>query len=353
MIVSQIHGFEPPIDRPAIELFDLLVEPLMVQFKDRTARLDRTHPQFAALAEILGDLHGTRLPVYAEIDADDRMIDNVLVPVEGKVMDLVTHPSGDVTFRLDAAAKPFQLSAARIKTSWWDALDQSQRKRTPVLVTEREDIPEIVDIRPMEVSPGPAAAPVPTARREAARPAAQPVTEQRARALFGMLHARSCRPEHPTAPCIPFLYVRDGCHARCHEMCRLIKEAGEQPGKVWNYSNLLVVKTVNEPGCEATWKVHVAPTLEVVIADGTGVQMMVIDPSLFSHPVPVAEWQQVQGDPESILLFTSAEPFLPPVPGDVEDDPENNRTKTELARYRNKFKRRVAKEGPPPYRCPH
>jgi hypothetical protein len=350
--VSGIDRLDPPVDGPARELLDTFVGSLHVYFDNlQAARLDSADPQFELYADTLAELQRQRLSVYVEINPHDRTIAAVEIPVPGKVVALSRDSSGEVTFRLDNSAKFFTLKPENPDSrNWLHVLHESQIDGTTILVTETEIEPEIVDIRRMENPPAPAL--LPTARVEPAlRPAViRPVTPERAMALFEMVAARSCRPLTPAAPCIPFLYPRDGCHARAHEMCRLIIEAGEQPAKVWNYSDLLVVKTANEPTCEATWGFHVAVTLDVQTAGGAESQTQVIDPSLFSEPVPVAIWQCAQGDPNSILAFTSPNPFLPPKPADVETDPTNSKTNKALVIYRSKLKLRSARIGPPPYR---
>jgi hypothetical protein len=92
---------------------------------------------------------------------------------------------------------------------------------------------------------------------------------------------------------IAFKYPRNGCHARAERMCEQIEAAGGKTGKVWafpkNDADPLHLDTVHDPSGHVEWKYHVAPTVEVVGADGKATTM-VIDPSMFDHPVTVAEW---------------------------------------------------------------
>jgi Glutaminase len=237
---------------------------------------------------------------------------------------------------------------------WVRVLQEAQFDGVPVLVTETESESgtEIVDIRRVENPPSPALLKV-AGIAPAAHPAAtRPVTSEEAMKLFNMVAKRSCDPLEPSDTCIPFLYPRDGCHARAHEMCRLMIEAGAQPAKVWNFSNGLVVKTPNEPTCKATWGIHVAPTLQVRLSEDAEAETQVIDPSLFAGPVSVTTWQNAQGDPESVLAYTSFHPFLPPMAGDVDTDPTYEETQQALILYRSKLKLRAHRTGRPPYhRC--
>jgi hypothetical protein len=127
-------------------------------------------------------------------------------------------------------------------------------------------------------------------------------------------------------------------------MCRLVIAAGESPGKVW-ISGRLQVHSSNKPDCLVNWGWHVAPTLDVNI--GGTVQTYVIDPSLFSSPVPVATWKGVQGDPSATLIYSSAAIFHY---WTGETDPTNTKTEAVLTTYRNKLKlQSVGSDGPPPY----
>ena len=138
------------------------------------------------------------------------------------------------------------------------------------------------------------------------------VTPQRAQQLFQLVSSRVCCPASCPPPCIPFLYPDDGCWGRAHEMCRLMIADGAQPEKIWIYgtpppSPPLRVNSQNKPNCLVEWFWHVAPTLQVSTA--SGVQTWVIDPSLFTGPVPQATWAGVQGDPNPVLEPSSAAIF--------------------------------------------
>jgi hypothetical protein len=133
-------------------------------------------------------------------------------------------------------------------------------------------------------------------------------------------------------------------------MCRLILAEGVLPAKIWNYGNDLVAQTVNEPTCHTDWSFHVAVTLLVQDPGQAQAQPMVLDPSLFQAPVSVQEWQQVQGEPDSVLIPTSYTLFEPPQPQQIETDPTFTKTAAALTIYRAKLRMR-AKDTPgsPPY----
>ena len=125
---------------------------------------------------------------------------------------------------------------------------------------------------------------------------------------------------------IAWNYKPDGCYARAHLMARRFEAEGVRVDKVWIKGDLYV------PGTEPLiqWNFHVAPI--VYVDDGKGViQKMVIDPSLFSKPVTVEEWDHKMSKktakgsviaafpfPEnsafmerSTLSFSSSDPYLP------------------------------------------
>jgi hypothetical protein len=350
VIVSGIERIEPAVDRHMFLKHGAAADRYSVVFDDtQTAFLDSKHPAFALYAEVLADLHEVTAGVYVEVDKVSRAIEELLAPSYGTVATVSRSSAGDVTFRLDRGAQVFSISAGHPSyEGWLDLLVECYLDAAPVVVTEAASEEAILDIRraPQVQSAKPestGAEPHPFAM------AVRPVSEDEARRLFALVARPTCDPRRPEPGCIPYLYVRDGCHARAHEMCRLMFEAGAHPSKVWNFSDLMVIRTENEPSCEATWGVHVAPTLQVESADGQSVRTLVIDPALFGEPVPVQVWQAAQGDKNSILSFTSAAPYVPPLPGDVETDDDFLQTARDLVIYRSKLRIRSQHHGAPPY----
>jgi hypothetical protein len=90
---------------------------------------------------------------------------------------------------------------------------------------------------------------------------------------------------------IPFDYPLDGCYARAEEMSRLLEKDGITAVKIFVQGNL-EVKTSNSPTGKVDWWYHVAP---VVLVKKSGNYIpMVIDPSVFDHPVSADEWVDIQ-----------------------------------------------------------
>lgn len=86
---------------------------------------------------------------------------------------------------------------------------------------------------------------------------------------------------------IAWNYIQDGCYARAHLMARRFEAEGVRVDKVWIKGSLYVP----DSNPKINWKFHVAPI--VYVDDGKGGhQKMVIDPSLFSKPVTVEEWDK-------------------------------------------------------------
>jgi hypothetical protein len=162
--------------------------------------------------------------------------------------------------------------------------------------------------------------------------------------------ATTCAPLTVPVPCIPFMYPDDGCWARAHEMCRLMIAMGLTPRKVWiDAGTLLHAATKNNPQCYVEWYWHVAPTLCVRGPKLFQTQRMVIDPSLFTSPVPEATWKGVQGDPSATLTHTGADQFF----HGGGTDPTYSTSNATLAQYRSKLQLRAIQVGPPPYaNCP-
>jgi Glutaminase len=134
-----------------------------------------------------------------------------------------------------------------------------------------------------------------------------PLTAAQANDLFREMAAQQSA--------IPFDYPDDCCYSRAHEMCRQLRARGIPCGKVWNYGSgghehpSLHATTTNHPSGSVTWWYHVAPTVPVQGSDGV-VRDMVIDPSLFDHPVTVEEWVRRQQDPQSRTEQTDASPYF-------------------------------------------
>jgi hypothetical protein len=96
---------------------------------------------------------------------------------------------------------------------------------------------------------------------------------------------------------ISFGFPTDGCYARAHLMARRLRAMGMRPSKVWSFARgkqePLVCRTPNDPKGYVVWGYHVAPTVRVRIRPGV-IRHFVIDPSMFTKPVTVAQWAAAQ-----------------------------------------------------------
>lgn len=120
------------------------------------------------------------------------------------------------------------------------------------------------------------------------------VTPEQAAALFTWLARQKD---------IAFDYPWDGCYARAHLMARRLRARGYEPGKVWAFANHDNLHVFTDPKHAVEWKYHVAPTLRVRIPNGT-IQVMVLDPSMFSWPVHISEWSAAQ------KKYTRSHPYI-------------------------------------------
>lgn len=148
---------------------------------------------------------------------------------------------------------------------------------------------------------------------------------------------------------IAWKYKPDGCYARAHLMARRFEEEGVRVDKVWIKGDLYVPGT--EPLIE--WNFHVAPIVYVKDEKGI-VQKMVIDPSLFSKPVTVEEWDHKMSKktargsvvtafpfPEnaafmerSALSFSSSDPYLPRTSIHLSEEQKMNQANQTMKMYK-------------------
>lgn len=125
---------------------------------------------------------------------------------------------------------------------------------------------------------------------------------RKAKEIFDFCAGQSCHLGAPSVPpCIPFQYVRDGCHARAHQMRKIIDaEYGYCVEKVFSFANsgndTLRVRANKWGGCCVAWWFHVAPLLRTRINLGSFhvVLALVIDPSMFDKPVLLSTWLSAQ-----------------------------------------------------------
>jgi hypothetical protein len=373
-VVSTVIRIEPPLDRPPDELLragrDLSVE----LEGERRVRLDPDDPRSAGFVQILEGVRRQRLPVYLEVDPATSAITRLLIPHVTRVVGIRPIDYGVLGVNLEFSHARHVLRRSSPDFSELEQrLREAMRTGAPVILTEN-DAHEIIDIR--SYTPGPEG-PLPPFDRPQIPPRAplpwrwirdvldriwrwrwwpwwwfRCTSATKAQQFFDAMNATSCNPLTVPAPCIPFLYPDDGCWARAHEMCRLMINLGLSPRKVWidhSTGHLLHVNTRNNPQCYVEWFWHVAPTLCVRGPTFFRTRRMVIDPSLFTSPVPEATWKGVQGDPNATLTHTGADQFW----HGGGTDPTYSASNAILAQYRLALQNRAVQIGPPPYaNCP-
>jgi len=277
--------------------------------------LRKENPKYKGWIELLNDSKNGE-PLYIETHPGTHSVESMLVPLPKRVLRISRKLKDgylDVLLFLCPSVCHLNENLGEEKFNRFrKLLEYSRRTETDVLVTTRPSNMDIIDVRPVEIEePGNTSnGPVVTVGRPAkmlmskrpaalAAPAPDTVTLAQARAEFEDLANN-----HQ----IPFGYVRDCCTARAHEMCRIMIDDGLHPRKVWNYGRgwaqsgkpaTLRVLTNTVPEGFVTWCYHVAPILSVRTSSGA-VRPMVIDPSLFTEPVTIAEWVAIQQDNHSI-----------------------------------------------------
>lgn len=312
-----------------------------------TGTLDLAVPRDLLWANLLEMRTRQHAPVYMAVDPDTKAITEVLVPLAHQVEALTPTAEGVEVILVRSAAPHFLRREHANFTALHEALQSAKESEAHVLVTETVGGKEIIDVRPFVEMPKP---------REA-RPLRGPVppltlvTPERAQELFDLCSGTSCDPANAQEPCIPFLYPRDGCYARAHEMCRIIIENGVQPGKVWIYGSLgssLRTKTGNVPECQVSWRYHVAPAL--LVQGDSADEMRVIDPSLFHIPAPMERWKGAQGDSAARLKQSDATIFYRSEDESYKElDDDYSKTSSALQDFRAVLMSDSAAYGPPPY----
>jgi hypothetical protein len=376
-IVDKIARVEPPLDKAPADVLRDSERGLTFEFADgRRARLDRSDERAPALAGILEELRRRGKPVYIEVDPQSGAITRIQVPRVTHIEAVYANPAGDLMIDIPLSQGSHVLRRQSPDFDAWAALlREALDRRLPVILTESE-MHDVIDLRwypnPEDLPPFPKLGLPPEWwwRRwpwfylidiyqfilKLFAWWLSAVTQARANELFDLMASKSCNPLTVPPPCITFLYPDDGCYARAHEMCRLIALEGVTARKVFNYADYdqgLLVSTKNHPSCLVSWRYHVAPTLRV--RQGfPAVQEQVIDPALFSAPVPTATWQAKQTDPAALLVGTDSSVYYRSKDGGtVMYDPNYTDTDATLADRRLDLQVRATNYGPPPYaNCP-
>lgn len=321
--------------------------------------LDPDSPFSEGYMQVLEGTIEPALPVYLEFDPDTSLITVIRLPHITRVVDL--------TDSEDVLNVEIEFSHARhvLRRDRFDfgVLEQRLREalssREVIALTETDEH-EIMDVRGYGASSRLPDLPRRELRRgwwqrlidERRRRKGPCVSPARAQELFDAVAFQSCNPLTVPPPCIPFMYPDDGCWARAHSMCRTMLALGATPRKLWIQAvppGWLRVNTRNNPRCFVEWPWHVAPTL-CVMGD-RGRQEMVLDPSIFTTPVTVAEWVAIQNHPRTTLTGTDWTIYYL---WTNTTDPDYSQTARELTYYRLQLQlRSVGPAGPPPYAyCP-
>ena len=169
-----------------------------------------------------------------------------------------------------------------------------------------------------------------------------PVSATEAERFFSILRRQ---------PHIPFQYPANGCWARAQEMSRIIERhldgnRGDVVLKVWHYGDL-VVQTENNPECTVEWGFHVAPA---VMVEG---DLMLLDPSLFDHPVPFDTWRLRQlREPSQTTRYalTSRQIYNRLLSGDLFVETQRE-AEASLEEFRTLLFKQIYERGPIPYLC--
>jgi hypothetical protein len=104
---------------------------------------------------------------------------------------------------------------------------------------------------------------------------------------------------------IPFDFPVEGCNARAHEMCRVMRERGIVCAKAWTIEvdrpPYAYNKEFGDTQGYVYWHHHVAPTVCVAGPDGKTIEM-VLDPALAKGPLTMEQWLEKQGGPFGLRL---------------------------------------------------
>jgi hypothetical protein len=345
-LVDGVKSLSTPA-RTLMEAADKPPESMVtVSFKGgRTGLLDMRRSESTVWAGVLESVQDDDEQAYVEVDPHSDVITELLLPIDDNVESIT--PSGDdveVALRLSHAVHVLKRSNPDFQEIL-DALESAKKDNARILLTETMRDCQIIDVRRAPNPPAVAALAEPLEEVPPTERAEKAVTQDQAEQIFNLVHGKNCVPQTPAPPCIPFMYPRDGCWARAHEMCRLIALDGFEARKVWIYGSLEVA-TPNALDCKVNWRYHVAPT--ILVDTGSMSQVQVIDPSMFNAPVPQATWVNAQGDSSAVTADTDASVYYRSPAGGLSHDNDYSDTKIQLKRYRRQLQLASVPE-PPPY----
>lgn len=345
--------------------------PTVVLDGERRVQLDVSDSRTPGYLAVFGQLRDQRRPVYVELDPDTGALTRVLLPLPTRVVQ-IQERDGELLVELAGSHAIHRVGSGTAEADELRAALRAGGESGWLLVTE-DEAHQVIDV--MDFTPGPDGPVLPPFPKAPELTVVElPWWRRRwdwfrdvvfrwcwwrcpsmatAQVIFDQLGATTCPPPTAAAPCIPFMYPDDGCWARAHEMCRLMLTMGRHPRKVWirrGPQAPLVAATKNNPFCQVVWGWHVAPTLCVRTGSRWWwpftTERMVMDPSMFTTPVPAAAWQAACTDPSSTLEHTVADQYWP----SGGTDPTYADTQVHLAQYRTALlNRSLSSFGPPPY----
>jgi hypothetical protein len=227
-------------------------------------------------------------PVFLQIE--DRWIVDVRVPQMGRVIMLEREPDPDgwVRFALDSSPQRFRVQAELMTRRARALLEASMKFGGVVMVdaTGRGAVLHVAEA-PFEAWPL-APLPGPEGAQSLGSIAMTRVSRSKVGPLFHQLANASCQLTAIDG-CIPFDYPNTGCNARAHKMCELLQAQSVSCAKVWVFDPLMSADTKNfQDACQIGWLYHVAPYVRVSGAGNASVR--VLDPSLFTHAVTLAQF---------------------------------------------------------------
>lgn len=128
-----------------------------------------------------------------------------------------------------------------------------------------------------------------------------------------------------------FEYLEDGCWARAHLITQELEKRGIRAGKTFAEGYLVVPTDKAMNGYAVQWSYHVAPL--VAVQTEKGIEMRILDASLFDKPVPVKEWTDKMMPSEEIkedvIIYNTDRFVLDPLRGRpvsaLKSDPSNGR----------------------------
>lgn len=306
-IVASVQRFEEPSgDGPSGVNLLTPGARARVSLEGNTYLIDPEDPSYTGWTRILRSRERSGKPVYVETEsageAGER-ITRIEVPRLRQVAEIFPIPERE-GFGVSLAGSPLLLYVPFERSEALQSLRAAQEQGQEVLITSDAETEEVLDVRPFAVP------------EERAALLAGLVFPPFPGQLTDVLSIRQVLDEFEflvSQADIPFDFPRDCCTARAHAMFGLLRSRGFRCRKIWNYggggvaalSKLRFFTLLARKGF-VTWRLHVAPLVNVRLGNGHVVPM-VLDPAMFSRPVRVAEWVALQHDSSAVQQISDPE----------------------------------------------